>query len=402
MALRRPASASWFSLFQMNTAPPEPPAIPVPPEPSGPASTPSRESLASRAKLSRFTGMFLFLLLVCAVGWWLAQRSPTAAAQQPVKSAAAPVPVVLATVKRITDTQTIDAVGSARALRSAELRPAMAGEVQSLHFRAGDNVRAGQRLLQLVDRRERLAVDMAAAELDIAKRLMARYVNTEGTGAVPGSVIDSARADLARAKIALGQAREALADRVLSAPFAGVIGLNQVNPGDRVTADTLVATLDDRRRLELSFELPEPYLARVKLGDTIRATSLAYADRVFEGKVSKIDSRVAENTRALQLRAELVNEDDLLRPGQSFNVRLSLPGSVQLQVPELALQWGGDGAHVWVLRDNKAIKVPVRLVRRLEGSVLIDGELKEGENVVVEGVQRLRPGRAVSVVPAAP
>jgi multidrug efflux pump subunit AcrA (membrane-fusion protein) len=67
-------------------------------------------------------------------------------------------------------------------------------------------------------------------------------------------------------------------------------------------------------------------------------------------------------------------------------------------VPELALQWGRDGAHVWVVRDGQALQVPVRLVRRLDGSVLVDGALQPGEPVVVEGVQRLRPGRAVSVL----
>jgi membrane fusion protein, multidrug efflux system len=387
------------------SAPPTAPPTPTPaPTPALPPSIPDRG-----ARRVRVAGVGLAVLLVAAAGGWLIQRGPSAVAQPRAAgasaaaagasaAAAAPVPVVVAPARRTDDALAIDTVGSARALRSAALRPAAAGEVQSLHFRAGDRVRAGQRLLQLVDRRERLAVDLAAAEVDIARRLMARYAGTEGSGAVPGSVIDNARADLQRAEIALAQAREALADRVLAAPFAGVMGLNQVNPGDRVGTDTLVATLDDRRRLELSFELPESYLARVKAGDTVQATSVAFAGRTFEGRVTQIDSRVAEDTRALHLRAELLNTDDLLRPGQSFTVRLLLPGAAHLQVPELALQWGRDGGHVWALRAGRAVQVPVSLVRRLEGSVLIDGDLQPGEPVVVEGVQRLRPGRAVSVV----
>jgi RND family efflux transporter MFP subunit len=215
---------------------------------------------------------------------------------------------------------------------------------------------------------------------------------------VPGSVIDGARSALQRAEIGLQQARQALADRVLRAPFGGVAGLPQVHAGDRVTPDTVIATLDDRRRVEVAFDLPEAYLARVREGHPVRATSVAHAGREFEGRVTQLDSRVSEQTRALRVRAELPNPDDLLRPGQSFRVRLSLPGAAHIQVPELALQWGRDGAHVWVVRDGQALQVPVRLVRRLDGSVLVDGALQPGEPVVVEGVQRLRPGRAVSVL----
>lgn len=334
--------------------------------------------------------------------WLLAvPRTPPAAA--PARTVGdTRVPVVIAPARAASDVLTVDAVGSGRARRSATLQPAVAGEVASLHFRAGDRVRAGQRLLQLVDRRERLAAELAAAELERVRRLLARYADTEGTGAVPGSVIDEARSALRRAEIELAQAREAIAERVLRAPFAGVIGLPQVDPGDRVTPETVVATLDDRSRLELAFDLPEPYLARVQPGHPVQATSVAYAGRAFEGRVTQLDSRVAEDTRTLRVRAELPNDEDLLRPGQSFRVRLSLPGEAHLQLPEMALQWGREGAHVWVVRDGRAVSVPVRLMRRLEGAVLVDGALRSGEAVVVEGVQRLRPDRAVSVVEPAP
>ena len=326
---------------------------------------------------------------------------PAAHAQAPPAPLAA-VPVVVAPARAASDTLTVEAVGSARAQRTATLQPAVAGEVASVAFRAGQRVRQGQVLLTLVDHHQRLAAQMAAAELDIARRLLARYAGTEGSGAVPGSVIDQARSDQQRARITLAQAEQALADRQLRAPFDGVIGLAQVHAGDRITPDSVVGTLDDRRRLELAFPLPEPYLARVRPGHAVRATSVAYPGRHFEGRVTQIDSRIDEATRTLQLRAELPNADDLLRPGQSFNVRLSLPGASHLQLPELALQWGRDGGHVWVLRDGKADKVAVQLVRRLDGTVLVDGALQPGEPVVVEGVQRLRPGRAVLAVEAAP
>jgi RND family efflux transporter MFP subunit len=341
-------------------------------------------------------GLGMAGVAVAGLAWWWpgAHAQPT----PPRPATAKPVPVVTAPVREIEDTLAVDAIGSGQALRSATLQPAVAGEVASLHFKPGDRVRAGQVLLRLVSRRQQLDVELATARVDSTRRLLARYAGTEGTGAVPGSVIDEARSALQSAEIELALAQEALAERVLRAPFDGIVGLAQVDPGDRVTPDTPLLQLDDRRRLLLDFDLPEPYLARVKAGQPVTATSVAYPGRRFEGRLAQIDSRVAPDTRTLRLRAELPNTDDLLRPGMSFQVRLALPGVRQMQVPELALQWGREGGHVWVVRNGQAVQVAVQLVRRLEDTVLVDGALQPGEPVVVEGVQRLRPGRAVAAV----
>ena len=224
----------------------------------------------------------------------------------------------------------------------------------------------GQVLLRLQDRAQRLAVDLAAARLDAARRLMARYESTRGTGAVPGSIIDEAQSGVELAEIALRQAREDLTDRVVLAPFAGVVGIASVEPGDRVAPDTAITTLDDRRTLQVAFELPEVYAARLKTGQTLRVTNPAFAGRDFPGRIDQIDSRVDAISRNLRLRARVPNPDDLLRPGMSFKVLLELPGAQYVAVPELALQWGRDGAYVWTVQDGKARQVLVRSVRRLD------------------------------------
>jgi RND family efflux transporter MFP subunit len=309
-----------------------------------------------------------------------------------------PVPVVLAAVTEREDDDEIDVVGSALAQRSVTLFPAVAGEVAELDFRAGQRVAAGQRLLRLDDRRERLAVEMAAARLDAARQLQARYEATRGTGAVPGSIIDEADSGVRLAEIELRQAREALADRSLRAPFAGVVGIAEVEPGDRVGTDTAVTTLDDRRNLHAAIELPEAYAARLKVGQALTVTNPAFGARRFDGRIALLDSRVDAVSRTLRLRAEVPNGHDLLRPGMSFQVRLSLPGQRYATVPELALQWGRQGAFVWTVREGRAAQVPVRSVKRVDALVLVDGDLKAGERVVVEGVQRLSAGRPVRVV----
>lgn len=313
------------------------------------------------------------------------------------QSPAAP-PVIVATSTQANDNIALAVPGNGSARQSVVIFPAVAGEVAEVGFRPGQSVRAGQVLVRLVDRTERLAADLASARVDAAKALAARYEGTRGTGAVPESVVDEARAALRAAGIELAQAREAVADRVVRAPFAGVVGLATVERGDRVTPETALTTLDDRRVLFIDFEVPEAYLARVKPGQDVTAENPAYPGRKFNGVVAQIDSRIDPVSRNVRMRAAVPNADDVLRSGMSFQVQLGLSGPARVSVPELALQWDRDGSFVWVVREGRSARVAARPVRRAAGRVLLDGELKPGESVVVEGVQRLRAGMAVRVV----
>lgn len=318
-------------------------------------------------------------------------------AQAPVATPPPP-PVIVATSAQASDDFVLAVPGSGTARQSVVLYPAVPGEVAEVGFRPGQSVRAGQVLLRLEDRAQRLAADLASARVDAARALTLRHEGTRGTGAVPESVVDEARAALRTAEIELAQAREAVADRVVRAPFGGVVGLAAVERGDRVTTETALTTLDDRRVLFIDFEIPEPHLARVKIGQAVTATNPAYPGRAFQGQVAEIDSRVDPVSRNVRMRAAVPNTDDVLRPGMSFQVQLDLTGAARVSVLELALQWDRDGPFVWVVRDARSVRVPARPLRRTEGRVLVDGELRAGETVVVEGVQRLREGLAVRVI----
>jgi len=306
--------------------------------------------------------------------------------------------VIVATSTEGSDNVALNVIGSGVARQSVTLYPAVAGEVAQVNFRTGQNVKAGQVLFRLTDRSAKLAADLAAARVDAAQALARRYEGTRGTGAVPESVVDEARATLRAAQIEREQALEAVADRVVRAPFDGVMGLANVEVGDRVTTDTALVTLDDRRALRLDFEVPEAYLSRVAARQPLSAINPAYPDRTFDGEITEVDSRVDPVTRNVRVRATLPNSDDVLRSGMSFQVQLQLPGQTYVSVPELALQWGRDGSFVWAVREGNSVQVMARPVRRTAGRVLIDSELKVGETVVVEGVQRLRADRPVRVI----
>lgn len=175
-------------------------------------------------------------------------------------------------------------------------------------------------------------------------------------------------------------------------------GIPQVDPGERVSETTPVTTLDDRSSVLVDFEVPEAYAGGVRIGTMVDISAWAAGQRRFEGVVESIGSQVDSATRTLTVRAAVANEKDLLRPGMSFVVRMPLRGEQYPLIPSVAVLWDQQGSYVWRVKNGKAERVPVRILKRNEGSVLVDGALNRDDSVVVEGVQRMRNGRRVRIV----
>ncbi|MDT7042956.1 efflux RND transporter periplasmic adaptor subunit [Candidatus Nitronereus thalassa] len=297
-----------------------------------------------------------------------------------------------------------EGMGTGRARLSVKIFPAVAEEVTTVLFEAQDRVSKGDVLVLLDDREEKLAVRLAEIELKNARSLLGRYEQAVKEGAVPESEVDTARADFEAAQVALDQAWLDLEKRRIKAPFDGVVGLPKIDPGDRVDTNTPITDLDDREILHVDFEVPEALAGALRKAQAdqqnITATTPAYLDHTFSGHISALESRVNETRRTVLARVNLQNKADLLRPGMSFTTRWEIPGGQYPTVPEISLQWGREGSFVWIVRDNKAEKIPVQVIARKSGSVLVKGELAKGEPVVVEGLQRLRLGINVEVLGA--
>ena len=270
-----------------------------------------------------------------------------------------------------------------------------AGEVVAVNFSAGDKVSAGQTLLQLEADDEKLAVELARIELADAERLLDRYRRTESSGAVTVSALDDAKSAVDRAHIVLQRAQVALKYRTLKAPFAGYMGLTTIDPGARIGEDTAVASLDDRSVLIVSFSVPEILLGQLPVESKIALSTWSNRGTQAVGTVVEVDSRIDPQTRTFLVRAHVDNSADELRPGMSFRILLTLEGGRYPVVPEVSLQWGGDGAYVWTIQNGKAKRVDATIVQRSEGMILIDADLPEGTLVVAEGVQSMREGLPV-------
>lgn len=304
--------------------------------------------------------------------------------------------VVVAITRQAANEASIEAVGTGRARRSVTLVPEAAGEIVALSVTSGDAVARGDIILELDRKDQELAFNLADSRVIEAQRLYDRSESLRQNRVNSQANVDDAKSVLDRAVFERDQAREELRKRTLVAPFGGVVGIPKVEEGDRVTIDSEIVTLDDRSELYIEFDIPELYLSRVKNGETIRARTLSFEDTVFIGRIDQIDSRIDPLSRTVMVRAVLPNEDDELRPGMAFSVDVVLPGDTYPVVPELALLWSQGTSFVWRVNDDAVEQVPVQIVKRLNSRILVDGALARGDYVVVEGVQRLKPGSKVS------
>ncbi len=338
------------------------------------------------------TRVFMFLILLLTMG--CGQDREVNKTHHIVKSKKAPV--VAQTIKRTEMIETLTSIGTARALKSVSVFSESSGRVTTVEIEANAKVESGQLLLGLDDQEEKLAVRLAEVRLADAQRLVNRYttVNSRNMN-IPQTQIDDAFASMKASSILLEQAQVALARKQISAPFTGHVGITELDVGDRIDPNTMVTTIDDRSVLLVNFSIPEIYVARVTPGTEVQVRLWDAADTPVRGEIVAIDSRIDVNSRSFIARAKIDNKPDRYRPGMAFEISLNASRGKFLSIPDVAMQWGSDGAYIWVDDDGKADKRDINLIKRLRGSLLIEGNVKEGDTVIVEGLQALRIGTRI-------
>ncbi|MDT8856211.1 efflux RND transporter periplasmic adaptor subunit [Paracoccaceae bacterium Fryx2] len=294
----------------------------------------------------------------------------------------------------------ISAIGSARAVRSVTLLPEVSGQIVALAVTSGDYVEAGALVAELNSDAARIALDRAELMLADARATSARQAQLQARGATTELALRDAELALKTAELALRQAEFDLAQHRITAPVSGWVGILAVEAGDQIGPSVEITRIEDRSSLIVDFRVPERVVSLLKLGDPVSAEPLAQPGVRLEGAISALDNRVDETSRSLRVQAALGNADDSLRSGMAFAITLEFAGESLPAVDPLSIQWGAEGAFVWLVREGKAARLPVRIVQRNSDAVLIRADLLPGDLVVVEGVQALRPGVDVTVAGA--
>lgn len=308
---------------------------------------------------------------------------------------AAPMAVAMQAVEERTFADRFQAVGTTEALRSVDIRPLSAGLVTEFDIPSGERVEAGFGLVQLDDRAERAALTQAEARLGEARSALERAQQLAAQDVATDASLESTQAAVQLAEGEFDAARNAVDDRLIRTPFAGTLGIHEIDLGQRLETTDVVVTLDDLSAVEITFNLPEALLSRVRPG--LQITARGADGQAVEGAVETVGTRIDEAGRFFAVRGRFENiEEAGLATGMFMTVELVLEERRGPGVPETAIVSEGDRSVVFVAVDGKASEREVEIGLIDAEFVEVREGLEVGETIVTSGLQSLEDGDPVT------
>src|SRR5438046_7102138 len=318
------------------------------------------------------------------------------------------VTVTSASVKEEDWPPKLSAVGSVSAAQGAVVSAELAGIVSEISFESGAEAKKGDVLMKLDTSQEEALLRSAAAEAQLARTDLERSRDLAMKKVVSSAELDSAQSKFTRLNAVVDQMRSNIAKKTVIAPFDGQLGIRQVNVGQMINAGQQVVPLTSLDPAFADFAWPQPYLGQLTPGLEVHVTTDAIPGRVFNGKLTAINSMPDASTRNITLQATLDNSDHALRPGMFAKAEVMLPEKHKtLVVPGSAISYAPFGDSVFVIEKKKDEKtgkesqvIRQQFVRVGEGRgdlVAITQGLKAGETIVSTGVFKLRNGMSVTI-----
>jgi membrane fusion protein, multidrug efflux system len=331
------------------------------------------------------------------------------------------------------------AIGTLKAETGIDVTTQAAGIAKTIAFSSGDDVKQGALLVQLDDNVEQADLQSALATLKNAESDLARQQDLFRRGTVAQSQLDQAIAKRDETAAAVEKIRATIAQKRITAPFDGKLGIRRVDVGQYVSPGQPLVPLQSLDDIVVDFPLPEQDISRVKVGQTVELRVDAWPGEVFSGSIDAVDARVNQETRTIVVRGQIANPDRRLLPGMFANLEV-LAGEPQdvVTVPRTAITYSLYGDSIYVVKpapkpaepappaatsstsDAQAVaatppaaKEPQLVVERRfvkvgdtrDGRAAISEGLKAGEEVVIVGQLKLSPGALVRIdnsnIPAA-
>jgi membrane fusion protein, multidrug efflux system len=302
----------------------------------------------------------------------------------------------------------IEAVGSLRAVKGADLSIEVAGVVDEIAFNSGDDVEAGAELLKLRDADDRAKLDSLKATAELNEITYQRDQKQFQLQAVSQATIDTDAANLKNAKAQVAQQQAILDKKFLRAPFAGHLGIRAVDLGQYLGAGTTIVTLQALDPIFLDFFVPQQAVDQVKIGQQVAVKIDAYKDQTFTGEISAVNSKVDASSRNVQIRAALKNADHKLLPGMYATVDIPTGGPQNLiTLPQTAIAYNpyGDTVYIVDTKGNDASGKPQQVARQAfvttgatrGDQVAVLKGVNEGEMIVTSGQIKLHNGSTVLI-----
>lgn len=335
----------------------------------------------------------LFLVLVLILGMWRFHKAT-------LEGGPPPTPVETAVVRVAPFNHTLSAIGILQSNEAIMLRPEISGRIAKIYFTEGQTVEKGQSLIDLEDSIDQANLKEAQADFTLRSIEFKRAETLAQRAA--GSLTDK---DLAFSKMQVSEAmlvkaQATLAKMHITAAFDGFIGLRKVNVGDFVTPGQDLVNLVDLDPIKVDFRVPEIYLEKIKLNQTVDVITDALPDQTFVGKIYAIDPQIDPIGHSILIRAVIDNKEHKLRPGLFAKIQIILQHVNQaLFIPTEALMPQENKQFVFKIEKDTVVLTEVKVGERQPNEVEIIEGLKAGDTVVTAGQMKIGPGAKVKPIP---
>jgi multidrug efflux system membrane fusion protein len=371
----------------------------------GPNEQPRGSKPARRLRWFIIVGILLAILVGGLVGF-NAFRSHMIA-QFFANNKPPPVTVSAAEAKSEVIPNLLRAVGELAAVHQVNVTSDVNGRITDIMFTAGSHVTKGQPLVQLFDKPDqgdlanyKAQAKVAELSLDRAKQLAARQFGPQAT-------VDQAQAAFDQASAGIAKSEAIISQKLVRAPFDGVLGVRHVEVGQFLTAGTQIVSLTDLSRLFANFTVTEKDSGKLAVGQVVRVEVDAYPGKTFDGKITTIEPQIATDTRNIRVQATIQNQEGILKPGMFATTTVVLPEKpAVVTVPETAVEYTLYGDSVYLIKEKKAEdgktsltaeRTFVRTGDRINGRAVITQGVKSGDKVVAVGQLKLQSGAAVEI-----
>jgi membrane fusion protein (multidrug efflux system) len=301
----------------------------------------------------------------------------------------------------------ISAVGSLRAVHGVDISSEVTGMVQTVNIKSGDNVRTGQKILQLNADSDIAKLQTLLASRDLAQSVYERNKKQFAAQAVSKASLEADASDLKSKEAQVAEQEALIRKKTISAPFAGKLGICSVNPGQYLNPGDKIVTLQAIDSIYVDFNLPQQELSRIARSQKVVAVTDTYPDKKFKGRISAINSKVDSQTRNVQIEAVVDNPGHELLPGMYATVKIEAGSRNRyLTIPRTAVTFNPYGETVYVVENikddqgkaRKSVKQAFVTVGASRGDqVAVLKGIKEGDIVVTSGQLKLKNGSYVTV-----
>jgi multidrug efflux system membrane fusion protein len=362
-----------------------------------------------RVRKTIWFGVVALLLLIVFGGLWGYDRMRSQMTAQFFATMTPPPVPVAAAEAVVTDVpQFLTGIGSVAAVHEVMVAPEVGGRVTQLSFQSGGTVQAGELLVQLNDKPDQGDLANYRAQAKIAELNLERSKELVKRQFTPQQTVDQNQAALDQAQAGIAKTQAVIAQKQIRAPFAGQLGIRQIEVGQFLNAGGVVVTLTDLETLYINFTLPEQARSRLAVGQVVQIRVDAYPGRTFEARLTTLEPQVSTDMRMIKLQATLSNPEHLLLPGMFANAAVVMPPRAGvLTVPETAVDYSLYGDAVFVLREGgrdpqgkpflTATRTFVKTGERFDNRVVVLSGLQAGDKIAASGQLKLNNGARVVI-----